>query len=213
MWIAFPDWPQQRLERVAEQHASEIAAAYGRDSEAPVDRLVVNLLRHEFTAYDQAPTQEAHRIACDAIAARFPWLAEECRRQVRARAADERLVQEGVQMMEAAANEGKRFRAERVAESKAVIGRLKPGMQVRAKVAGRLRNATILKVGRSRVTIEFSIKSGARREALLYARDLDAEPEGKPTPPPTPPKPGEDRLVYRLQKRRKAEQAEKARQT
>ena len=63
--IEFPHWPPRRLGRVAVEHAGEVALAYGRvPGDAPVDRLVVNMLRHEFTSYDADPTRENHRAVC-----------------------------------------------------------------------------------------------------------------------------------------------------
>ncbi len=151
----------------------DVALACDRlPGDAPVDRLVVNMLRHEFTSYDADPTQDAHQMVCDAIAARFGWLKPECDRQVRARArgeADDRAYDEWAK--DALVAE-KAERQARVAESKKVIGQFREGMPVMAKVKGHSRNATVVKVGRTRLTIGFTIKSDADRTAQVYARDV-----------------------------------------
>jgi hypothetical protein len=64
------------------------------------------------------------------------------------------------------------WRRERVVESKAAIDQFSEGVQVTAIVKGDKRDATVIKVGRSRLTVRFRIKSGAERTALLYARDV-----------------------------------------
>jgi hypothetical protein len=121
--MAFPDWPRRKLKRAAENHAADAALSRGHTpGDAPVERLVVNMLRHEFTSYDRSQSQEAHRAVCEAIAARF-----------------------GV------------------------------GMRVTATVRGHRREATVVKIGRSRVTVMFQIKSGAVRTAQLYARDVQPD--------------------------------------
>lgn len=171
--IAFPHWPRRKLERVAQGHAVDVAlsrAAVAGD--APVERLVVNMLRHEFTSYDDGPTQEAHRVVGEAIAARFGWLRAECERQIRARA---QLEAEQARWI-AAAREHEAaeaaWRRERAAESRDVISQFDVVMRVTATVKGHRRDATVIKVGRSRVTVAFRIKSGTERTAQVYARDM-----------------------------------------
>src|SRR5690554_4825541 len=87
----FPDAGPEQLIRMAERHVHALECARGDFglSDAPVERLVVNYLRHQHTDYDTDQTQERHRAACEAIAARYPWLAAECERQIRLRAARE----------------------------------------------------------------------------------------------------------------------------
>jgi hypothetical protein len=82
-----------RLGRDAERHAFELDCdrdRLGASDDVPTDRLVVNFLRHQHTDYDEDQTQERHRQACEAIARRFSWLAEECERQIERRARSER---------------------------------------------------------------------------------------------------------------------------
>jgi hypothetical protein len=171
--IALPDWPGRKLERVGIADAMEVALAYDRlPGDGPVDRLVVNMLRHEFTAYDTDPTQQAHRPVCDAIAARFVWLRSECDRQVRTqsrREAEERCAAVELQAILAAEKAERHARAQ---EFRQAMGQFRQGMRVTAKVKGHPRDATVVKVGRSRLTIGFTIKSGADRTAVVYARDV-----------------------------------------
>jgi hypothetical protein len=62
--IDLPRWPRRKPERVAVEHSIDVALSRDQmPGDAPVDRLVVNMLRHEFTNYDADPTREAHRAA------------------------------------------------------------------------------------------------------------------------------------------------------
>lgn len=168
----FPDWPRRRLERVAVEHAAKVALTYDRvPGDAPAGRLVVNMLRHEFTSYDADPTPENHRAVCEAIAARFPWLQNECERQVQARERQEAEERAAMEWAEATLATEQAGRKACIEESKRAISRFREGMTVTAKVKGHVREATVLKVGRTRLTIGFKIKTGAGRTAVVYARD------------------------------------------
>jgi hypothetical protein len=170
--IEFPDWPRRRLERVAVEHAVEVALAYDRvPGDAPADRLVVNLLRHEFTSCDAAPARENHRAACEAIATRFLWLRDECERQVQARERQEAGQRAAMDWAEATLAAGQAERKARSEEPGQAIRRFHEGMTVTAKVKGHVREATVVKVGRTRLTIGFKIKTGASRTAVVCARD------------------------------------------
>lgn len=171
--VCFPAWSREVLGRHAISHADDVALERGHvPGDGPVDRLVVNMLRHEFTSYDSAQTVSMHRAACEAIADRYGWLRPECERQIRAREraeCDERSAFLAAEAQEVAA---RKWRHDRVSESRAAIAALTVGMAVNATVKGRSRTATIAKVGRSRITVAFRLKSGAERTALVYARDV-----------------------------------------
>lgn len=171
--IKFPDWRRRTLERVAVDHAIEVSLACDRlPGDVPVDQLVVNMLRHEFTSYDAGPAQEAHRAVCDVIAARFPWLKQECARQVQVRERREAEEHSAAEWAEVQLAAGKAERQARVEEPAKAIGQFSEGMRVTAKVKGHVRDATVLKVGRTRLVIGFKIKTGADRTAQVYARDV-----------------------------------------
>ena len=139
-----------------------------------VDRLVVNMLRYEFTGYDETRSRQAHAIVCEAIAAKYRLLAVECERQTRRRCDSERLEAVAFQAYEEQDEAQRVWRCERVAESREAIRRLVVGTRVVARVKGREGVARIVKVGRSRVAISYQIKSGEERTALVYARDVEA---------------------------------------
>lgn len=171
--IEFPDWSRRKLERTAVEHGIDVALAYGREhGDAPTDRLVVNMLRHEFTGYDTDPSQENHRAVCESIAARYRWLKPECDRQIRARAQSEAFEREAAEEAEQMWASERTERRARVEQSKQVIGQFREGMQVTASVKGHRRNATVLKVGRTRLTIGFTIKTGADRTAVIHACEV-----------------------------------------
>lgn len=171
--IDFPGWTRAKLERVAAEHAIEVALSRdGMPSQAQDDRLVVNMLRHEFTNYDNDPNQEAHRRVCAAIAEQYGWLHAECQRQIHARARQEESERSAFEYLQAQADAESRWRRERSAQSREAIPTFTVGMAVAATVKGHRRDATVTKVGRSRISVSFQIKSGAERTALLYARDV-----------------------------------------
>jgi hypothetical protein len=171
--VSFPFWSRKTLERHAISHADDVALERGHvPSDGPVDRLVVNMLRHEFTSYDATQTMAAHRAACDAIAARYGWLRAECERQIRQRERAERDKRSALLAAEAQQAAARKWQQDRVTESRTAIDALTVGMDVNATVKGHSRKATITKVGRSRVTVAFRLKSGAERTALVYATDV-----------------------------------------
>jgi hypothetical protein len=171
--VAFPDWPRWKLERVAVDHCVEVALTRDRlPGDAPVERLVVNMLRHEFTSYDAAPTQDRHRVVCEAIAERFGWLRAECDRQIRGRARQEATEAQAFAAVQAQQERATALHLERIAQSKDAVRQFSVGMPVTAVVRGHRRDATVIKVGRSRIGIRFRIKSGAERTALVYAWDV-----------------------------------------
>lgn len=168
--VSFPCWPRETLERHSISHADDVALERGlTPGDGPVDRLVVNMLRHEFTRYDATQTVAAHRAACEAIAARYEWLRPECERQIRQRERAERDERSALLAAEAQEAAARKWQQDRVSESRAAIDALTVGMAVNATVKGHSRKATITKVGRSRVTVAFRLKSGAERSPLVYA--------------------------------------------
>ena len=89
----FPaDATAEELEDRAWRHAVAWDLKWGRpgaSASVPMDRLVVNLLRHIYTDYDDDQSFDRFSQACDAIARRYPWLAEECAHQIGQRATEE----------------------------------------------------------------------------------------------------------------------------
>jgi hypothetical protein len=89
--VSFPSWSRRKLEREAVAHADDVALERGvMPGDAPVDRLVVTMLRDEFTSFDATQTARVHRAAGEAVADRYPWLRPECGRQIRLRELAER---------------------------------------------------------------------------------------------------------------------------
>jgi len=168
-----PSWSRERLEMTAAAHASVIVAERGWDGPAPaVETLTVNMLRHEFTSYDEDQSDRSHAAACRAIAAKYPWLAGECDRQSHRRAAREREERAFMQMWRDQRDETREWRAVRVARSREAVTDLTVGQVVKARIRGHDRKAKIVKVARSRVTVEFVINSGASQDSVIYASDV-----------------------------------------
>ena len=170
----FPDWPLGTLERTACEHAAQFYLAYGCDPDfANVDRLVVNMLRHEFTDYDDDQTRTSHAAACRAIAARYPWLGVECERQVKRRAEAQRIEAEFARMAEEMEREERRRRLRRSEESARLIAFLKVGDCVTTRIDGHERVGLITWVGRRRVEISYNLKTGEPRKRRLYASEVE----------------------------------------
>lgn len=151
-----------------------VALHHGREpgDGGPVDRLVVNMLRHKYTNYDANPSQENHRIACEAVATRYHWLKPECERQIQARMESVAFEREAASWAEETLASERADRRARVDESRQVIGQFSEGMMVIATVKGHQRVATVLKVGRTRLTVGFKIKTGADRTAVIHASEV-----------------------------------------
>lgn len=157
-----------QLARAAELHAIQIAGDRGhietRD-DVPTDRLIVNYLRHECTDYDDDQTAERHKAACEAIADRFPYLAEECKRQITRRGDTDRRLADEAACYEAQQREWKAARRTRVEESKQAIKAMQVGQQVTYRRNEKcVYTATIVKVGRSKVTVAYRVKTGKDRD-------------------------------------------------
>lgn len=166
----FPAVSRKRLIRMARDHAADLAAMC-EEADPPDDdhRLVVNMLRHKFTDYDDDQSTSRHRAACERITARYPWLADECTRQVAVRAGAHTQAE---QMLRDWVVDRERERAQRrdlVAASHAGITDLTVGQHVTVTVHGHVRQGVLTKVARSRVTVEFTLRSGQSRTAVVHA--------------------------------------------
>jgi len=168
-----PNLNRERLENRAQRHADDIAMERGwGDTNCSIDQLVVNMLRHEYTDYDNDQTAARHTAANRAIAARYPWLAAECDRQTERRTAEERdsaaLWADHLAMQEQIAL----MRQETIAASRAICGSFHVGQPVELTIKGHQRSGTVVKVGRSRLTVHYEIKTGAERTAVVYATEV-----------------------------------------
>jgi hypothetical protein len=160
----FPKTSPDNLVRQARLHALE-----RENDETTDERAVVNYLRHECTDYDDDPTQVRHRAACEAIAAQYPWLVEECTRQIKRRAQQEAAE---AAMLRAYEAEQARRQAERravVEASKNVINSLTVGQRVLYKYKRWQYEATISKIGRSKITVTYRLKTGDQRVKEVHA--------------------------------------------
>ena len=80
---SFPHRQRSLLEKLAIQSAIEVNSSYRHKPDcSKIDRLIVNMLRHEFTDYDQDRSLSRFIEACNAISANYPWLNDECLRQI-----------------------------------------------------------------------------------------------------------------------------------
>ncbi|MFD0353002.1 hypothetical protein ACFVHW_04520 [Streptomyces sp. NPDC127110] len=169
-----------RLEKLAQKHASELNSFFEREPAfhgVPVERLVVNLLRHEYTDYDEEQTPDRHREACEAIAAAYPWVAEECERQIQRRTRAEKDAERFQDWFEAE-RELRRDEARELRErSTAAIGALDIGQRVSFRKQGRGYEGLISKVGRTRVTVTYNLRDGQERSWALPAANVSLVPQ------------------------------------
>lgn len=152
--------------RAAHVHAADYGLAIDSDRDVSDDnRAVVNWLRHEHTDYD------------DDQAAAFPWLADECARQIRRRAEAEAQQREFTEEYERERRRRKEERRLLVERSRQAIHdkRVQAGQRVPLRAHGRTYQATVTSVARSRATVSYALKSGAVRTATVYAVLLLAE--------------------------------------
>jgi len=61
------------------------------------------------------------------------------------------------------------WRSARVARSRAATGAFRLRLEMTARPKGHKRRARVLKVGRSRLTLAYRIKTGEERSAVLHA--------------------------------------------
>jgi hypothetical protein len=168
----FPSVRRGGLERLASEHADALAMERGDsppESDVAVERLMVNYLRHQHTDYDDDQTAQRHRAACEAIARRFPYLAEECARQIDRRAKEEAYSKGVLEELQRDAEERREQRAALIVASRTAITTLAVDQHVVYVGRGRDYKAQIIQVGRSRVTIRYHLKSGAERVKTVYA--------------------------------------------
>lgn len=133
-----PDWDRARLELTARGQGELVAAERGADGPLTndTDRLVVNMCRHEFTTCDDDQSERAHRAACLAIKAKYPWLAPEGEAQMRRRALLDAEATDMHAVWEAEQAAPKAAPKQRSAESARVIDGLAVGMVVGARIKG-----------------------------------------------------------------------------
>lgn len=177
-----------RLKRLAREHAQQLDLEHGGDSsQVPLARLIVNYLHHECTDYDLEQSGPRHRAACEAIAQRFPWLAEECQRQITRRAQQDVEAEWHLRTFTA---EREHHRAEHrtmVARSREVIKEMRVGQRVGFRLGGHRRTGVITKLGRSRVTVAYQVATGRERDRVrLFHAALLTPVEENPKPFPAP---------------------------
>ncbi|GHD34843.1 hypothetical protein [Nocardiopsis kunsanensis] len=178
----FPAKPTPaRLERLAREHAQLLDLEYGGDSSrTPLDRLVVNYLRHVCTDYDLDQSSHRHRAACEAIAQAFPRLAQECRRQITRRAEQDLEAEQDRLMWEDEKEQQRCEHRAMLAESRKVIQGMRVGQQVAFRLGGHPRTGVITKLGRSRATVAYQVATGRDRGRvrLIHAALLTPVDEG-----------------------------------
>lgn len=164
-----------RLERLAREYAERTDGPDGRSSShAPTERLVVDYLRHLCTNGDTDQGPDPHRQVCEAIAARYPWLAAECRRQVVARAAEDARVRFRHRFQVRERGDRRQEHRELVARSREVIGRLRVGQRVGFRYRGCWYTGVVVGLGRTRARVAHRVFTGPERDRVrvLHAAKL-----------------------------------------
>lgn len=164
-----------RLERLAREYAERGNGPDGRASSyAPTERLVVDYLRHLCTHGDADQGPGPHRQVCEAIAARYPWLAAECRRQVVARAAEDARVRFRQRFEVRERGDRSQEHRELVARSREAIGRLRVGQRVGFRYRGCWYTGVVVGLGRTRARVAHRAFTGTERDRVrvLHAAKL-----------------------------------------
>lgn len=164
-----------RLERLAREYAERGGGPHGRaSSHAPTERLVVDYLRHLCTNGDTDQGPGPHRQVCEAIAARYPWLAAECRRQVVARAAEDARARFRQRFEVREQGDRRQERRELVARSREAIIRLRVGQRVGFRYRGCWYAGVVVGLGRSRARVAHRVFTGPERDRVrvLHAAKL-----------------------------------------
>jgi len=169
----FPDWDRPKLEKIAVRHAIEVNSCYDRDPDySKTERLVVNMLRHEFTDYDNEQSASRFIAACTAIAAHYPWLSDECHHQIAKRRKTESERTAHLQMAQEMRDQEHQENRQRSDASATAISSLYIGQTVRGRVRGIERVGEITWIGTRRVEFSFRIATGQERRYRLYASEV-----------------------------------------
>ncbi|MGW4817026.1 hypothetical protein ACWEPB_36025 [Kitasatospora cineracea] len=170
----FPDRDRAHLVAAAERHALDLSLAYGYAAVGEGEkRLVVNFLRHQYTDYDYGEqTSARHRATCEAVAARYPWLTEECRARIARRRHNDESDALAASAWEHERGIEQEARQAVAAASREAVRQLAIGDVAEfedGRVRGGRRAATVTNIGRSKVTVEFTLASGEQRTRKLHA--------------------------------------------
>ena len=148
-------------------HARALDTLRGRPGQGlPVERLVVDYLRNEYTDYSCDRGSLRHRQACEAIAGRFPHLAHECRLQIRRRHRAEQEAALVRRRWDPARYSRREHQRALTAASRRAICYLSVGQAVTFRLARNHYAGTITKVGRSRVSVAYRNHTGRDRDRV-----------------------------------------------
>lgn len=161
---SFPAWSMERIYDEARRYAQRPET--GSWPEQRIERLAVNMLRHRFTDYETNKSRTRHREANYSIADHYPMLATEARRQVMARAEQDKLNRADIRKATAAARAAVARRLETLAV-------LHVGQAVSVQASGHACGGVITKVGRSKLTVRLD----TGREVRVY--DSEVSPLGR----------------------------------
>lgn len=161
-----------RLERLAREYAERTDGP--SSSRAPTERLVVDYLRHLCTNGDTGQGPDPHRRVCEAIAARYPWLAAECRRQVVARAAEDARARFRQRFELRERGDRRQEHRELVARSREAIARLRIGQRVGFRYRGCWYTGVVVGLWRTRARVAHRVFTGpvSDRVRVLHAAKL-----------------------------------------
>jgi len=170
----FPNVSRVQLEAlVVEREVRRGKPREALDSPRLKNRGAVNMLRHEFTNYDEMSDLEgAHRLVLQAIAAQYPWLAQECQYQLTQRSERRQLAVAMVETYEAERDEAMQRRHALAAASKDAIAQFHVGDEIVVVLKGREYSGVVSWVGRSRVEVVYRLRSGAEQTRKFYASEV-----------------------------------------
>ena len=156
-----------RLFSLARAHPRALDTLRGTPGQGlPLQRLVVDHLRNEYTDYSRDRSALRHRQACEAVAARFPHLAHECRLQVRRRHRAEQEAEWLRRRWGPSRHSHREHHRALTQASRRAICHLSVGQAVTFRSARNHYAGTITKVGRSRVSVAYRTRTGRDRDRV-----------------------------------------------
>jgi hypothetical protein len=161
-WDKLIDMPPDELAVMARQRAFDLKL----DPSSSDHRMVINMLRHDYTNYDgqvvNSASDRLYNEILDAIAHDFPWLADQC-------AKDKATHFDRQPDWVHARRYARQYAVERQRRGRAAIKSLSVGTKVVVNWRG-LREAEIIEVRRSRVKAQFPLNDGT-----MYVIDRPAD--------------------------------------
>ncbi len=133
---------------------------------------VRNQVAVDDTDYDDDQSSERHRAACEAIAVKYPYLAEECAAQIKRRESSDEEAESYARYIQEQRDSYTEFRHVRSAESAECAAEWSVNDTCGVPHKGRWYIGRVVKKNRVTVDVEFMRKNGSEATVRAYIRDI-----------------------------------------